>query len=329
MKQHPYLTCLFWMVFSVNASAQLKKIHSDPVLAKKFATVAEKNREYASMRSQLTALIKSASPRNTNATAVRNLLVKNSGILKDIYNRAGIDAPRVMQANTKRGPKMVSINSSIPGMSAKFKPLNPLFKTFTPPYGGKMVSVSSIAMEPDTTLSNYAAGKIALTYTSDDWGEEDWIGFNLNAFERETTVPDNPLVVAAEIKFEYSYLYTGWDTHGSVRALKAVVRTQGLQDEQYVGMDTLKFPSGSVFPPYRVALDIQPMDSIEVAFDDFIVSGSDSLVLQRYVTPGETFLIEFGLGFPNGTRRGVNGCYHYAEMILKKITIRYFKAGEN
>ncbi len=330
MKRLLFGFCLFCLVSNKTATAQLKKMSGDPHLVAKFRTEAAKNAEYVKMRNQLASLVKTASPKNTNAAAVKALLARNNRLLKGLYTNAGIEPPQVKSANVSSHLQIMRTNKEILSMNiSKFKPLNPLLKVIKPPYDDKAFHHNNYAvMDPDTVLSNFATGKIAMSLASDGWAEEMGLGLNNNIFQQEITIPSNPLIVAAEIKLEFSYLYTGWDTYGSVRALYTLLRTQGLEDVQNSAWPEFDFKTGSYFPPFRITGAIQPLDSIQTDFDDFIISGSDSIVMHRYILPGAKFNLEFGLGIPYDTRRGEIGCYHYAEMTLKRITIKYLKAGE-
>lgn len=330
MKFHTCALMILSLIVSVNTFTQLKKISGDPHLPQLFATEAAKSPGYIIMRDKLIKLIKTATPQNTNAAAVKNLLASNTELLKSIYQKAGIEPPTVKSRKATSHPsKQLKSFSSI--LAGKFKPLNPLLKIVTPPYSGKTIQGGggNSDMTPDTSLTKRAIGKTAIIYSSDNWHEPMGIGIYGNLFLQNVKVPPDPTIVAAEIKLEYSYLYTGWDTYGSIRGLCTLIRLQGTQELPDNPMPVFNYQTGSYFPPYLVEKEIQPMDSIETDFDDFTASGTDSLTLQRYITPGQNFTIEYGLAFPYYTVRGNNGCYHYAEMKLKKITIRYMKAQAN
>ncbi|HEV7779665.1 MAG TPA: hypothetical protein VGO58_00285, partial [Chitinophagaceae bacterium] len=67
-------------------------------------------------------------------------------------------------------------------------------------------------------------------------------------------------------------------------------------------------------------------DTIDTEFGEFHSSGNSSFSLEGYVIPGTAIDLRLGLGFIKNTVRGLNGSYHYAEFILKKITVKYFKS---
>jgi hypothetical protein len=219
----------------------------------------------------------------------------------------------------------------LPGTMGKFKPLNPMTKVIVPPYFQKMVTHLSNLMDIDTSASNMATGKIVMVYANfNGWTADTKLGMYTNLFSQQVTVPSNPAIVAAEIKIEYSYMYTGWDTYGGIRGLQTLLRTNGLAEQlQDNPMPVFDWQTGSSFPPYLVAGTICPRDTVETEFGEFVHSGSDSVIVQRYAIPGSQFTVEYGLVFPFDTKKGAYGCYHYAEMILKKITIHYLKADEN
>lgn len=329
-----FLVVLFLAIASQSTFAQLKKLHGDPHLFERFRTTAAQNPEYVKMKNEIIALIQSASPRNTNAAAVKSLLLKNAALLKSIYTTAGIEAPKERRMSIRKSSQKKTIKSILPGMAAKLKynNNNALHKVITPPYTTKEIQTgyNQNRMVPDTSLSSMAMGKTGIKFSSDNWGEPFGIGLYADLFKQQVNVPSEPTIVAVEMKLEYSYQYTGWDTYGSVRGLSTFIRFPGLQ-ELHEGNPFPVFDhiGGTFFPDYRVGSVLMPIDSVETQFEDFLVAGNDSLVAQRYVTPGQVFDIEFGLFFPYETQRGNNGCYHYAEMILKKITIRYLKANEN
>lgn len=325
MKQKRLTLFLILTGFYFPMTAQLVNTWGDPHVVQKFRTETAKNAEYLKLRNQIEALGKTATPQNTNAAAVKLLLAQQAPLLKTLYARAGIKAPG--EGGTRRSLTNQHLSNTTRLMiGRKYKPLDPLNKTVVPPFKGKTNMINSPCCEKDTVLSNFSQGKIVIRYTNNAWNDPDGYGLNINLFKHEFTIPNNPAIVAAEISFEYSYQYTGWDTYGAVRGLNMMARIEGPPDPTENNLPQFNFEGGAYFPPYRIAGTIWPRDTVTTEFDDFVTSGSDSLTLLRYVTPGQTFTVEYGIYFPYHTNAGAQGSYQYAEMILKKIKVRYLKA---
>lgn len=141
-------------------------------------------------------------------------------------------------------------------------------------------------------------------------------------------VPSNPEVIAAEIKFDYSYLYTGWDTYGGITGLELVIRA----DDKLSGSSYNELPeraagseSGTPADRWKKIATLHPMDTVVADFDEFHANGESSFTIEGYAAPGTEIEVRVGFGYPAGTKKGLNGCYHYAEFILKKITVNYYK----
>ena len=325
MKRKLLLYFIILKGFSFPLFAQGVNAWGDPHVVQQFKTEASKNPEYSKLRNQIQELIRTATPNNTNAAAVKALLTQQTALLKTLYTRAGIRAPG--EGSTRRSFTKQNLSGTTRLMiDRKFKPLDIFNKTVIPPYKGKTLMMKNNCCEKDTGLSNFSQGKIVIRYTNNNWNDPDGYGLNINLFKHEFTVPNNPAIVAAEISFEYSYQYTGWDTYGAVRGLNTMLRVNGPPDPSENNLPQFNFEGGAYFPPYRIAGTIWPMDTVTTEFDDFVTSGTDSLTLLRYLTPGQQYSLEYGIYFPYHTSAGANGSYHYAEMILKKIRVRYLKA---
>lgn len=327
MKRQIFSLCIVLLIFSLSVSSQVRKLSGDPHAAAKFAAEAAKNPQYVSLKSQLEELSRTATPQNTNAAAVKRLLTQNRALLKSLYTKAGVDAPEGGDAaNKRRTSKIVSMNISKSVLNSKWKPVHPqLTKIVTPPFAGKYIVIDHNYFTPDTTMSNFGTGKIVVKHPGSS--PSDFLGLYINMFKHQFTVPNNPGIVAAEITFEFSYQYTGWDTYGSIYGLQLLLRTSPLPDQtENNPMPVFEFKGGAHFPPFRIAGTIMPLDTITTEFGEFACSGTDSSTVHRYVVPGATFSTEFGLVFPYDTKKGWYNNYHYAEMKLKRITVRYLKA---
>lgn len=334
MKALILLLCLFCQ-FSMNA--QREKAWGDPHVIEKFATESKKNASYNQLYQQIAELSSTANGRQTNAGAVRALLIKNSALLRNIYNKAGMSAPQTMSANKKQlvvNPnayrKMIAWNKyTFAG--------NGFQQTILPAYENDFRVTNEAGLSiiiPDTTGSEFNAGIIRMTYNS---LPPNYInrrtGQHLQGFTQKITVPANPEIVAAEIKFDYAYLYTGWDTYGAVLGMDVALKiNEEFNGSDYNALPVYDSPYGSSSTNHRWKLvsDLYPTDTITSDFGEFhCESANESFSIRGYVTPGKTIDLQFLMGFRMHAKRGINGSYHFAEFKLKKITVNYFKAAGN
>ena len=332
MKRILAITLLF---AATNASAQKTKLWGDPHVFEKFATEAKKSPAYAKLLTDIDALRKSATSKNTNAAAVKSLFQKNSTLLRSLYTKTGVEFPGPMTTKSLTKPIYLFRNNSF--LLNKFKNTGQnMTKIVTAPFEDswrKTAGHSNDGGYPDSSTSQFATGKTVLVSNSVSYCATNpgWagcrLGFCQQGYLQKFTVPANPEIIAAEVKFEYSYLYTGWDTYGGITALDLVVRADNkINSSLYNELpDGPLVEQGSNSDRWKKIATLYPLDTIDAEFGEFHAIVASSFTIEGYVTPGTVFEVKVGFGYPLGTKRGINGCYHYAEFILKKITVNYYK----
>jgi hypothetical protein len=327
-----------WMIplllSTLPALAQQEKIWGDPHVVEKFAAEAVKDSAYIKFRAEVEALSKTASGSKTNAAAVRSLFVKNGYLLSNLYTKANVDAPKAMnvQKQTRTSNKVI-IGKAMPWYKL-MTGNNDFIKVETPPYDAT-IRMSDEAglnnMYPDTSGSQFPAGITRMIYlTVPNPNAKRKTGQYLQGFSQSFTVPTNPAIIAAEVKFEYSYFYTGWDTYGANVGMDlAIEANDKITGPEYNALPEYVSPNGvsaSSTHRWKLIAELYPFTTIVNDFTEFHSEGNnESFTFGGYVTPGSTFNLKMVMGFKKNTTRGLNGSYHYAEFILKKITVKYFK----
>jgi hypothetical protein len=329
MKKLLCLSVISFLLPALETTAQQEKLWSDPHIIQKFATEATKDPAYLKLRAEVDALSKTATGKNTNASAVKALLARNNMLLKRIYTKIGIEAPQVM--NIKRPKKVINplIYSKASILGKMVQVNQQIFKTETPPYDASWFQSNQAGFNnvyPDTTASLFSAGKTIFIYGPPPNPVKVRLGQYCQGYLQAFTVPSNPEIIAAEVKFEYSFFYTGWDTYGARTGMDLVVKADNkLNGSSYNELPVYDFPYSTQNVRWKKAATLYPADTITSDFGEFHATADSSFTIEGYVTPGSAITLQFGFGFPIETVRGLNGSYHYAEFILKKITITYYK----
>jgi len=70
------------------------------------------------------------------------------------------------------------------------------------------------------------------------------------------------------------------------------------------------------------------LDTSKTTLVEKHASVDSSFTLEGYVTPGSELQFRVGYGYLADSWKGINGCYHYGEFILKRITITWLQSGE-
>jgi hypothetical protein len=324
---------------SVSLLAQREKVWGDPHVVEKLAAESKKNPAYTQLHQQIAELSRAANGRQTNAAAVKALLIKNSALLRNIYSKAGLDAPQTMSTKKKQlvvNPvvyrKVISWN--------KYKLANSEFlQTFTPPYSNDRLMTNEAGINirtPDTSQSQFSTGTVKMQYESVPVNSSSFrTGQHLQGYLQKFTVPDNPEIIAAEITVNYSYLYTGWDTYGAILGMDVAINANSeFTGPDYAALPIYVSPFGenpnNTNHRWKLVSTLLPTDTINSDFEEFHIENSnESFTIRGYVTPGKTIDLSFVMGFQLHAKRGINGSYHYAEFIVKKITVNYFKAAGN
>jgi hypothetical protein len=318
---------LFIVSFFAGASfAQVEKLWGDPHVVEKFYTEARKDPAYLKLKAQAAQLSNDARGTNTNAAAARALFTGNTDILKNLYQKSGIGAPQPMKmhfynysapvARTKASSFLIHMTSIVPLKT----------KTATPPYKDDWEWDNQPLgnIMPDTSSSIFSNAKTVIFYGPPQTDARIRMGQYFKGYFHQVTVPSDPLIVAAEVKFEYSYIYTGWDTYGARLGIDMIVQAKNLNGSAYNALPG--YDSSYSSYDWKYAATLYPAVTIDTEFGEFHSSGNSSFSLEGYVIPGTAIDLRLGLGFIKNTVRGLNGSYHYAEFILKKITVKYFKS---
>lgn len=349
MKIRYILQLTLFLFFHVQSNAQKDKIWGNPQVVQRFVTEARKNPAYKKFKSDLDDLLKNAKGSNTNFESVKQLFSNNSVMFNELYARSNIQTPNSNPSTRRTKYTAVKINS-ISALKDKLKLVGQeMEKTVTPPFtttwrwtdqGGGMLL-------PDTSMSVHTNGKAVMVFQAGTTELKQRLGGYRQGFFQTFTVPNNPAILAAEIKIEYSYLYTAWDTYGGTTGLELYVRS----NDKFISPDLKSLPAsdrgGYPFTPsyitsgsgydvvnqnndtMRVMSIIHPMDTIKTEIGEWHNQEENgSYTMSGYVYPGSTIKLDFGIGYMLKTYRGLNGNYHYLEFRLKKITINYFKQGE-
>jgi len=324
------------LVFVVSSSySQRINVWGDPHVQTKFATLAAKEPAYATFTNEMNALIKKADGSNSNEAAAKALLLKYKLLLGNLYTRANIMAP-IPKGTANRSSKIVSLKTARTSSLLKnMAVLLSLSKTELAPYKKTWQwtnQAGAYIYRPDTTLSDFAAGKIAMKYAEGPLTPGNKalrFGLYMTGYGQSFVVPSDPAIIAAEIKFEYSFSYTGWDTYGAVTGIDLAVATNNQLsgtaiNELYEYEENAGYNNTGM--QYRKAAVLMAPDTLTSDFGEYHAQENNgSFILSGYVTPGATIDLKLGLGHINGAHGGLNGFYNYTEFRLKKITVRYFK----
>ncbi len=329
MKQH---LCLFFLasLISISSFSQVQKIWGDPHLVEKFNAEAIKDPLYIKLKADLAVISKNAKGRNTNAAAARALLARNSELLKSLYKKTNIEAPKPM--NAYRQKKVLAGRPGLQSMllSKAIFMGEKLNKTKTPPYdkewhGGDYGYMSIL---PDTSSSVFSAGKTVMSFGTAPNPLAIRLGNYIQGYKQNFTVPTNPAIIAAEIKLEYSFIYDGWDSYGARLGMDLLLEVKNISGTDYINLPDYTLTNTNT-PSYNVKhkhiATLYPSDTIDTDFGEFHAAVDTSFTISGYVTPGSVIELILGAGFDKNTVRGLNGSYHFAEFILKKITIHYYK----
>jgi hypothetical protein len=337
MKATILLLCLFCQL---SLMAQREKAWGDPHVMEKLAAAANKNPEYKKLTAQIRELSLTATRNNTNAAKVKALINSNNLLLKNLYTGAGITAPQTLRSAKTIKPNSILKTSNFFAINKlKLIPNQEMTKTITPPFQDAWeykFDHSNDGGYPDSSLSDFATGLIAFKANSEMICEtypninSCKLGIYQLGYQQQFTVPNNPEIIAAEISFEYDYLYTGWDTYGAITGIDMIVHVNDkLSSQAFNEMPDANLPVPASFGIWKKMSTIFSLDTVEASFGEFHANGSSTFKLEGYVTPGTTIEVKMGIGYPSGTKRGMYGCYHYGEMKLKKITVKYFKSTAN
>lgn len=316
------LPLISFLLVNTSVVAQEKKMWVDENTIKSFSIAARKDPAYVKMRAQIDALSKSATKTNTNATAVRQLLEANSATLSKLYKESNIKPARIDATITPfKHPN--SMSSERQKEWSKIYPLG--WKQEVPPYDKTwtlMTRSNDNQVFPDTTGTQFSTGKTVFTLQSDP-GKK--IGPYFHGQEISFTVPSNPRITVVNLILEFSLFFTGWDTYGAIFGADLIIE----------GSDNLGGDIKTKLSPYdaqpkartnwRKLQSVIRTDTVTTEFQGFHRENDSYyfIIANCLVTPGSTFTLKVGVGYPKNARLGANGNYHYGQFILKNITAGY------
>jgi hypothetical protein len=324
----PLICCNF---FLFSAKAQLEKFWGDPHVPEKFTSMAAKDPAYITFQKEFNALVKSCKGANTNAGAFKKLFTDYRSLFTALYTKAGMKPSQPMSVNRSRmNTKLVAAFNS---PALKNVVAMAMQSDFLPPFDKSWWnSGHPITNDPppfDTAGSSFASGKVIATVNSAISPGKAYLGIYGRGYTKKIKFTNNPEVLAAKIQFHYSFDYTGWDTYGAKTAINLILRTSN-NNFNSSAYDELPPPSPfhALNDRWKVIANLLPIDSVTTDFDEIHLAADSVFSIEGYITPGSETDFMFGFAYPQGTNRGLNGCYHYGEFILKKITVTYYKSAQ-
>ncbi len=315
-----FVHTIFAILFGQMALAQ----RDLPAVPDKFLTAAKKDTAYLRFQTELNALIKKAKGRTTYATEAASLFAQNKNLLERVnrqYNRG----ENMNRSGFK--PLTLKINPEILKLMTGLAKVN-LQRSFEKPYknwGYVHLANASTAELLQNDLQN---GEIDFSvYASSPWAPS-FKDFH-RGFRAVAKVPNDPDIIAAQVHFEYSFYYTGWDTYGASNGMQLVFGPSKNFISQALNSstDTAVFAAGYNIPPVRFTIlgIMLPWDSISTEIKEMHADQEGAFSITGYVKPNETVDFAIGVGYMHGSVYGINGHYLYGEFRLKKATITYLK----
>lgn len=325
---------------SITVSAQRKLLSADSVTVIAFTREAQKQPGYKVFSEEMKALIKKASPANTQGVLVKALLLKNKVMLEGIYNRMNVSFPG--NGGNRRTQNVTAKTKDISHTEFnKLRPLgNAMVKIKTAPFDGvfRHHNYGNSPRTPDTSLSNSKIGKLVTVYAYPPPVIAYYLytGQMMYGYKQSFTVPNNPTIVAARITCEYDWSFTGWDTYGSSHGIDLTIATTGINGPDINNLLARKYDNNQNSEPYYCqAVNLLPATVQTAEYEDYLIEQDNcSITFSGYVFPGSSIECKIGIGNVNASGQpfhtfgGVNGFYQYTYFKLKKITVTYLKAGE-
>jgi hypothetical protein len=290
--------------------------------------VAKKDTGYARFQSELQYWIQKAKGRTTYAKEVKALFERNKPLLARVYGQYGDPA---MNAKTKAMYKRSQPLQLKPWIMQRISQLYalPVAKNAGPP------------MHDDWSCGDeFNASPLNISSLDENTGEIIYTIYNTTyhapslvqqhkGFYTKITVPDDPTIIAARIRFEYSFFYTGWDTHGANNSIQLVfggLRSNDFHSEAMMASTDTLFTDIPCQPRICIMEELMPADSIEGEFGEVHVNKQGSHTIDGYTKPKAQLQFYIGFGYSKGSNYGMNGHYLYGEFRVKKVTVTYYKS---
>ena len=290
----------------------------------KSVAASNKDTAYQRFRSELHKLINKAKGRNTFAAEAKQLFQRNQALLNRVNNQyhRSIMMTRAKPLKAKTYRVDPSIAKWSFGMQSKTTKSMAPYQAF---HYVELANAGTLALEHE----DLAAGEVFyhVMETTSNWApsfKEAHTGFTAYA-----KVPDDPSIIAARVKIEYSFYYTGWDTYGSNNGIELIFGP----DKKFrspvldAAVDSFAYSPGHNFCncKYTVIDILKPMDSITTSIQEVHASKEGSFTVDGYVKPNDQLDFNIGAGYMRGSVYGFNGQYLYGEFRLKKATITWLK----
>jgi hypothetical protein len=295
----------------------------------KFKEAAKSDTAYARFQSELNSWIQKASGRTTYGAEVRELFHRKKTVLARAYQQFG--TPVTGLQNTKPVlRKPYAINPELAKNFGKLKLHNE--KTISPPAQGNWhyVDLSNANTITTTTVDNNTC-TIIYNVPQTTIGAPSMKQAHYG-FKAQMDTPADPGIIAARIRFEYSFFYTGWDTHGAHGGIHLVFGTRRNNEFNSEALtawtDTTVFAPGNYVESAKFCIidQLLPSDSIAGEFGELHADKEGSFTFDGYIKPNAHLLFYMGFGYDAGSEYGINGHYLYGEFRIKKVTVTYYKS---
>ncbi len=280
---------------------------------------------------ELNKLINSTRGAEINSIALKKLFEENGTVLQKLRDKSGI--PRSLTISGFQAKK----KHTIPG-NANFaigKALKPFsqnaieeFAPYDISWRLSMFSNGNMPLPFDTAGTVLRQGKLVITSNPCSSPNYCYLGIYMKGLGEVIKVPDDPAILAARIKMEYSFDYDAWDSYGAKNCINLVLRTSSnfasTAFSQLPDAPPISYASPS--DRWKIAGSLLPWDSVTTDFNEFHAAVNSTVTVEGYVTPGSDIDVRLGFAFPPGTNKGITGCYHHGVFKLKKIIVTYLKS---
>ena len=334
------------LILSINLPAQEKW----KAEFTKFSTAGKKSPGYQQFQQKLTQLINNAKDSATNFSKVKYLFSGNKPLLNEMYKIAGIAPAKKLSSQqplTDYYTKAKTAGKYIldRNLARDVLATAGLVVSKTERVPPSFFAIWTFGNYPNREMPrpvNYshesATSKISFTSRRCDGPDDCYLGVFAIGYPNLIPVPDNPEIVKATVVMEYSFLYTGWDTYGANTAVELMLRTNNKIISRQVNdlpnstliKPTYTYPVGTTIATptdgWKTAGILLPPVAVTTDVQEIATRKNGTISFEGYVTPGSNFEVYLGIGYPPATNKGLHGCYHYSEFLLKKMTITFLKA---
>lgn len=344
MQRIIFLAFIFGLSLSISAQDNWKKEFDQ------FKTAAKTNTGYLQLRQKISDLIDAAKDSTTNFLKVKNLFSSNKPLLTESYTKAGINPVKKLSVQqpltayynrVKTAGKLILDRDLVREALATAGLVVTKIEKVPPSFFALWVFNNYPNREmprPVNYSHESATSKISFTSRRCDGAEDCYQGVFAIGYPNNITVPNNPEIIKAKIVLEYSFMYTGWDTYGANTAMELMLRTgnrfvstqvNDLPNSSLIKPDFV-YPSGTLITTptdgWKTAGIMLPPVSVTTDVQEIGARKNGTISFEGFVTPGSNFDVHLGIGYPPGTNKGLHGCYHYCEFLLKKMTVTFLKS---